>query len=221
MMMRCHLPILNLEYVGRRYPMTLFLIAGSGAAKAVALVVDVTDGLVHVRPPRGSVPAIVDFWPGTASPHRRPDVTALAGPRSTDTGRATRKVVTATRSCPWGTGQMHRRWSAEGNRPTRLRRRVPGRRDRGGRIGIAPPGGLGCRRSQSRTWVSSRNVVTLHPRTSPVCRHRAARVQRRRPRRHLHTKLGPNRLTNPPAQPLRELGPSITAPEPAFCRPEP
>jgi hypothetical protein len=32
-----------------------YLIAGSGAAKAVALVVDVTDGLVHVQPLRGSL----------------------------------------------------------------------------------------------------------------------------------------------------------------------
>jgi hypothetical protein len=32
-----------------------YVIAGSGAAKAVALVVDVTDGLVHVQPLRGSL----------------------------------------------------------------------------------------------------------------------------------------------------------------------
>ena len=32
-----------------------YVIAGSGAAKAVALVVDVSEGLVHVQPMRGSV----------------------------------------------------------------------------------------------------------------------------------------------------------------------
>lgn len=32
-----------------------YVIAGSGEAKAVALVVDVTDGLVHVQPLRGSI----------------------------------------------------------------------------------------------------------------------------------------------------------------------
>lgn len=31
------------------------LLVGSGAARAVALVVDITDGIVHVRPVRGSV----------------------------------------------------------------------------------------------------------------------------------------------------------------------
>jgi hypothetical protein len=33
------------------------IVVGSGAARAVALVVDVTDGIVHVRPMRGSVTA--------------------------------------------------------------------------------------------------------------------------------------------------------------------
>lgn len=32
-----------------------FLVAGSGQARAVAQVVDVDDGIVHVRPLRGSV----------------------------------------------------------------------------------------------------------------------------------------------------------------------
>lgn len=31
------------------------LLVGSGAARGVALVVDITDGIVHVRPLRGSV----------------------------------------------------------------------------------------------------------------------------------------------------------------------
>jgi hypothetical protein len=31
------------------------IVVGSGVARAVALVVDVTDGIVHVRPLRGSV----------------------------------------------------------------------------------------------------------------------------------------------------------------------
>lgn len=31
------------------------VLVGSGAARAVALVVDITDGIVHVRPLRGSV----------------------------------------------------------------------------------------------------------------------------------------------------------------------
>lgn len=31
------------------------IVAGSGQAQAVALVVDVTDGIVHVQPQRGSV----------------------------------------------------------------------------------------------------------------------------------------------------------------------
>lgn len=33
------------------------ILVGSGAAHAVALVIDVTDGIVHVRPLRGSVSA--------------------------------------------------------------------------------------------------------------------------------------------------------------------
>ena len=33
------------------------LLVGSGVARAAALVVDVTDGIVHVRPLRGSVAA--------------------------------------------------------------------------------------------------------------------------------------------------------------------
>jgi hypothetical protein len=32
-----------------------YIVAGSGAAKAVALVVDIVDGIVHVQPRRGSV----------------------------------------------------------------------------------------------------------------------------------------------------------------------
>ena len=32
-----------------------YVVAGSGAARAVALVVDVVDGIVHVQPMRGSV----------------------------------------------------------------------------------------------------------------------------------------------------------------------
>ena len=32
-----------------------YVVAGSGVARAVALVVDVTDGIVHVQPMRGSV----------------------------------------------------------------------------------------------------------------------------------------------------------------------
>jgi hypothetical protein len=32
-----------------------YIVAGSGQARAVALVVDVTDGIVHVQPLRGSV----------------------------------------------------------------------------------------------------------------------------------------------------------------------
>lgn len=32
-----------------------YVVAGSGAAKAVALVVDVAEGIVHVQPVRGSV----------------------------------------------------------------------------------------------------------------------------------------------------------------------
>lgn len=32
-----------------------YIVAGSGAAQAVALVVDVIDGIVHVQPQRGSV----------------------------------------------------------------------------------------------------------------------------------------------------------------------
>jgi hypothetical protein len=32
-----------------------YVVAGSGQARAVALVVDVTDGIVHVQPLRGSV----------------------------------------------------------------------------------------------------------------------------------------------------------------------
>ena len=35
----------------------LHILVGSGAARAVALVVDITDGIVHVRPLRGSVNA--------------------------------------------------------------------------------------------------------------------------------------------------------------------
>ena len=34
-----------------------YLLVGSGAARAVALVADVTDGIVHLRPLRGSVAA--------------------------------------------------------------------------------------------------------------------------------------------------------------------
>jgi hypothetical protein len=33
------------------------IVVGSGAARAVALVVDITDGIVHVRPVRGPVAA--------------------------------------------------------------------------------------------------------------------------------------------------------------------
>lgn len=32
-----------------------FIVVGSGAARAVAQVVDITDGIVHLRPLRGSV----------------------------------------------------------------------------------------------------------------------------------------------------------------------
>ncbi len=32
-----------------------YVVAGSGAARAVALVVDIVDGIVHVQPMRGSV----------------------------------------------------------------------------------------------------------------------------------------------------------------------
>jgi len=32
-----------------------YVVAGSGRARAVALVVDITDGIVHVQPLRGSV----------------------------------------------------------------------------------------------------------------------------------------------------------------------
>ncbi len=32
-----------------------YIVAGSGAARAVALVVDIVDGIVHVQPMRGSV----------------------------------------------------------------------------------------------------------------------------------------------------------------------
>ena len=32
-----------------------YVVAGSGAARAVALVVDIVDGIVHIQPMRGSV----------------------------------------------------------------------------------------------------------------------------------------------------------------------
>lgn len=45
------------------------LLVGSGAARAIALVVDITDGIVHVRPLRGSV---------TANAHLLDDPSSLA-----------------------------------------------------------------------------------------------------------------------------------------------
>ena len=32
-----------------------YIVAGSGAARAVALVIDITDGIVHIQPLRGSI----------------------------------------------------------------------------------------------------------------------------------------------------------------------
>ena len=43
-----------------------YLLVGSGAARAVALVVDVTDGIAHVRPQRGSVAANAHLLGGSS-----------------------------------------------------------------------------------------------------------------------------------------------------------
>ena len=43
-----------------------YLLVGSGAARAVALVIDVTDGIVHVRPLRGSVAANAHLLGGSS-----------------------------------------------------------------------------------------------------------------------------------------------------------
>lgn len=42
-----------------------YILVGSGAARAVALVVDVIDGIVHVRPARGSVTANAHLLDGS------------------------------------------------------------------------------------------------------------------------------------------------------------
>jgi hypothetical protein len=51
------LPWAFLDYAPRpdRVVPGAYVVAGSGRARAVALVVDVTDGIVHVQPLRGSV----------------------------------------------------------------------------------------------------------------------------------------------------------------------
>jgi len=43
-----------------------YLVVGSGAARATALVVDVADGIVHVQPLRGSVAANAHLLAGSS-----------------------------------------------------------------------------------------------------------------------------------------------------------